>query len=143
MVSHPYVRPKFFSLRSIHAIFRYAERRPFSIGAFARRLMHFCSAEVAAQASRPTVSFDDLPSSSKEPIFPHGPLSTSQDVSGDTIEDLVDGLDVLLVLERAYERALKSHVITPSAQASTPSFTCAVQARATPDWILNRPPSGA
>ena len=84
--------------------------------------MHFCSAEVAAQASSPTVSFHDLPSSSKEPLFPHSPLSTPQDVSGDTIEDLADGLDVLLVLEHAYERALKSHVITPSAQASTPSL---------------------
>lgn len=84
--------------------------------------MHFCSAEVAAQASPPTVSFHDLPSSSKEPLFPHSPLSTPQDVSGDTIEDLADGLDVLLILERAYERALKSHVITPSAQASTPSL---------------------
>jgi len=84
--------------------------------------MHFCSAEVAAQASPPTVSFHDLPSSSKESHFPFSPLSTPQDVSGDTIEDLADGLDVLLILERAYERALKSHVITPSAQASTPSL---------------------
>ena len=89
---------------------------------FARRLMHFCSTEVVAQASPPTASFHDLPSSSKEPLFPHSPLSTPQDVSGDTVEDLADGLDVLLILERAYERALKSHVITPSAQASTPSL---------------------
>lgn len=77
--------------------------------------MHFCSAEVAAQASPSTVSSHDLPSSLEEPLSP-------QDVSGDTIEDLADGLDVLLVLERAYERALKSHVIAPSAQASTPSL---------------------
>ena len=89
---------------------------------FARRLMHFCSAEVAAQASPPTVSSHDLPSLSTEPLVRHSPLSSPQDVSRDTMEDLADGLDVLLILDRAYERALKSHVITPSAQASTPSL---------------------
>jgi hypothetical protein len=95
---------------------------------FARRLMHFCSAEVAAQASSPPISFHDLPPSPKASFFPHTPLSAPshsampQDVSDDTIEDLADGLDVLFILERAYERALKSHVITSSAQASTPSL---------------------
>jgi hypothetical protein len=95
---------------------------------FARRLMHFCSAEVAAQTSPPMASFHDLPPSSKDPPFFNTPLSSPshssapQDTSGDTVEDLADGLDVLLILERAYERALKSHVITPSAQASTPSL---------------------
>jgi hypothetical protein len=84
--------------------------------------MHFCSAEVAAQASPPTVSPHDLPSLSTEPLFPQNPLSAPQVVSGDAIEDLAEGLDALLILERAYERALKSHVTTPSAQASTPSL---------------------
>jgi hypothetical protein len=88
--------------------------------------MHFCSAEVAAQVSSPAFSFHDLPPSPKAPTFPCPPLSspthsaTSQDVSDDAIEDLADGLDVLLILERAYERALKSHVITPPTQTSTP-----------------------
>ena len=95
---------------------------------FARRLMHFCSAEVAAQVSSPAFkfSFHDLPPSAKSPPLPYSPLSspthsaTPLDVSDDAIEDLADGLDVLLILERAYERALKSHVVTPSAQMSTP-----------------------
>ena len=95
---------------------------------FARRLMHFCSAEVAAQVSSPAFkfSFHDLPPSAKSPPLPYSPLSspthsaTPLDVSDDAIEDLADGLDVLLILERAYERALKSHVVTPSAQTSTP-----------------------
>ena len=95
---------------------------------FARRLMHFCSAEVAAQVSSPAFkfSFHDLPPSPKSPPLPYSPLSspthsaTPLDVSDDAIEDLADGLDVLLILERAYERALKSHVVTPSAQTSTP-----------------------
>ena len=95
---------------------------------FARRLMHFCSAEVAAQDSSPAISFHDLPPSPKAPPFPYTPLSSPshsaapQDVSDDTVEDFADGLDVLLLLERAYERALKSHVTTPSTQASTPSL---------------------
>lgn len=90
--------------------------------------MHFCSAEVASQDSSPAVFFHDLPPSPKAPPFPCTPLSssshsaTSQDVSDDTVEDFADGLDVLLLLERAYERAIKSHVKSPSTQASTPSL---------------------
>lgn len=90
--------------------------------------MHFCSTEVAAQASSPAVSFHDSPSPPNVPLFSHPPSSlaphpvTPQDASEDAIEDLADGLDVLLILERAYERALKAHVIPPSAQASTPSL---------------------
>jgi hypothetical protein len=90
--------------------------------------MHFCSAEVAAQTPSSTVSFHDSPPSSKIPFFPYPPSSlpsysaAPQDASEDAIEDLADGLDVLLILERAYERAIKAHVITPSAQASTPSL---------------------
>ncbi|KAH9047826.1 hypothetical protein EDB87DRAFT_1417774 [Lactarius vividus] len=80
---------------------------------FARRLMHFCSAEVVAQASSSAVSFHDVPPSSKTTFFPYpAPSSPSQSMThegptDDTMEDLVDGLDVLLILERAYERALK------------------------------------
>ncbi|KAI0300065.1 phosphatase 2C-like domain-containing protein [Multifurca ochricompacta] len=95
---------------------------------FARRLMHFCSAEVATQASSPALSFHDVPPSSKTTFFPYPPSSSpphstmQEDVTDETADDLADGLDVLLILERAYERALKAHVITPSAQASTPSL---------------------
>ncbi|KAI9439416.1 phosphatase 2C-like domain-containing protein [Lactarius psammicola] len=95
---------------------------------FARRLMHYCSAEVVAQASTPAVSFHDVPPSSKTAFFPYpapSPPSHSMTQEGpndDTMEDLVDGLDVLLILERAYERALKAHVVAPCPLASTPSL---------------------
>ncbi|KAI0286268.1 phosphatase 2C-like domain-containing protein [Russula brevipes] len=96
---------------------------------FARRLMHFCSAEVTAQAPSPIVYFRDSPSSPMTPIFPYPPSSlpaqsaAPQDANYDAVDDLADGLDVLLILERAYERALKAHVLAPSsAQASTPSL---------------------
>ena len=55
--------------------------------------------------------------------------ATPQDASEDAIEDLAEGLDVLLILERAYERALKAHVIAPSAQASTPSLPASSRPR--------------
>ncbi len=45
-----------------------------------------------------------------------------EDLNDDMAEDLVDGLDVLLILERAYERALKAHVVAPCPLASTPSL---------------------
>ncbi|KAF8269103.1 phosphatase 2C-like domain-containing protein [Lactarius quietus] len=95
---------------------------------FARRLMHFCSTEVVAQASTPAVSFHDVPPSSKTTFFPYpAPASPThskiqEDPNDDTMEDLVDGLDVLLILERAYERALKAHVVAPCPLASTPSL---------------------
>ncbi|KAN0128056.1 Protein phosphatase 2C (PP2C)-like domain containing protein [Lactarius tabidus] len=91
---------------------------------FARRLMHFCSAEVVAQASTPAISFHDVPPTSKTTFFPASPThSKSQEgPKDDTVEDLVEGLDVLLILERAYERALKAHVVAPCPLASTPSL---------------------
>ena len=102
---------------------------------FARRLMHFCSAEVAAQVSTPVVSFHDVPPSSN---FPYSPsslpshLATQEDVVDEIAEDLADGLDILLILERAYQRTLKAHVMMPSAQASTPSLP----APSTPEPLL-------
>lgn len=47
---------------------------------------------------------------------------TQEGPNDDAMEDLVDGLDVLLILERAYERALKAHVVAPCPLASTPSL---------------------
>ena len=90
--------------------------------------MHFCSAEVVAQATTPTVSFHDVPPLSKTAFFPYpAPASPThsnpqEGPNDDTMEDLVDGLDVLLILERAYERALKAHVVAPCPLASTPSL---------------------
>ncbi|KAF8261085.1 hypothetical protein EI94DRAFT_1705803, partial [Lactarius quietus] len=100
---------------------------------FARRLMHFCSTEVVAQASTPAVSFHDVPPSSKTTFFPYpAPASPThskiqEDPNDDTMEDLVDGLDVLLILERAYERALKAHVVAPCPLASSPSLPAPIE----------------
>ena len=99
---------------------------------------HFCSAEVAAQASCP------LAPVIRDPPFPVSAfvfavvLAAPQDASEDAIEDLAGGLDILLILERAYERALKVHVIAPSAQALTPCLRRPGRSSSLPD---PRPPS--
>jgi hypothetical protein len=90
---------------------------------FARRLMHHCSAEAlqaeASSSRRRGVS----PSRSKSPHRHPGstvhhaawPWKTEIDELHeeleDSLEDLEDGLDVLMILERAYETTLKAHVI--------------------------------
>ncbi|KAH8105473.1 hypothetical protein BXZ70DRAFT_920999 [Cristinia sonorae] len=64
---------------------------------FAQRLMHYCSEEVdAALETESTVFEDDL----------HDQLNES-------LEDLADGLDVLMILERAYDKTMRAHVKQP------------------------------
>jgi len=60
---------------------------------FAQHLMHFCSDEVAAQASSPVVSFHNSPPSLNVPLFSYPPSSypvMPQDTFEDAIEDLAD-----------------------------------------------------
>ncbi|EMD35826.1 hypothetical protein CERSUDRAFT_156565 [Gelatoporia subvermispora B] len=66
---------------------------------FARRLMHFCSEEVeAATNSRNS----DTPS-------PYEPDELYADLE-DSLEELEEGLDVLMILEKAYEKTMRAHV---------------------------------
>ncbi|KAI6127070.1 hypothetical protein F5141DRAFT_370829 [Pisolithus sp. B1] len=110
---------------------------------FARRLMHHCSAETlhaekTATSHRRTAS----PSRSVSPrhtnctaLTDSWPWSADPDQLNeeleDSLEDLEDGLDVLMILEHAYEKTLKAHVVTepaetssspPLAEAGTPSL---------------------
>jgi hypothetical protein len=106
---------------------------------FARRLMHFCSDEVASlsapHTSSPKFAFTDPPPP-QVPFFP-GPGFTSwrepwlvqQDLSSVIeeddpdafdLEELEESLDVLLILERAYARTLQAHV-TPVSAPSRPA----------------------
>ncbi|KAG2059822.1 hypothetical protein BDR06DRAFT_949270 [Suillus hirtellus] len=106
---------------------------------FARRLMHHCSAE-ALQAE--TLSFRHRDASPPRSKSPHRhPASTAHNAAWpwkakidelheeleDSLEDLEDGLDVLMILERAYETTLKAHVIpeppcTPTKAALSPGL---------------------
>ncbi|KAG2143096.1 hypothetical protein DEU56DRAFT_258244 [Suillus clintonianus] len=90
---------------------------------FARRLMHHCSAE-ALQAEASSFRRRDVsPSRSKSPHRHPGSTALSaawpwkaeidelHEELEDSLEDLEDGLDVLMILERAYETTLKAHVV--------------------------------
>ncbi|KAI0076641.1 hypothetical protein K474DRAFT_1675434 [Panus rudis PR-1116 ss-1] len=80
---------------------------------FARRLMHYCSEEVDAALSTDVDNFceeDEL-----------------RDQLKDSLEELTDGLDVLMILEKAYEKTMKAHVKSPeppeqSSTAPSPSI---------------------
>lgn len=87
---------------------------------FARRLMHHCSAE-ALQAEASSFRRRDVsPTRSKSPHRHPGStvawpwkaeIDELHEELEDSLEDLEDGLDVLMILERAYENTLKAHVI--------------------------------
>ncbi|KAI9058905.1 hypothetical protein FKP32DRAFT_1688401 [Trametes sanguinea] len=70
---------------------------------FARRLMHFCSEEVDAACEQQEQSFNGLDaySDAEDDIFAE---------LEDSLEELEEGLDVLMILEKAYEKTLRSHV---------------------------------
>ncbi|TBU44903.1 hypothetical protein BD309DRAFT_761825 [Dichomitus squalens] len=77
----------------------YADPTPSAL--FARRLMHYCSEEVDAASEEQHLA--DADSYSEADVDLYADLE-------DSLEDLEDGLDVLMILEKAYEKALKSHV---------------------------------
>ena len=101
---------------------------------FARRLMHYCSAETSAaqqRASDATLLSRSAPEHSHmRPAHANGafsvwpwssPVEQMQDELEDELEDLEDGLDVLMILERAYESTIKAHVVpsTPTSSGSS------------------------
>ena len=64
----------------------------------------------------------------------------------DSLEDLEDGLDVLMILEKAYEKALQSHVCRPeeassSGSSRSPSPPDSYPERASHPSSLMTPPS--
>ncbi|GJE94022.1 hypothetical protein PsYK624_101900 [Phanerochaete sordida] len=72
---------------------------------FAHRLMNYCCEEVAS-GRHPSDAFDSSAEDSEL-----GLLSQELD---DSLEDLADGLDVLMVLERAFDKTLRAHVVPPA-----------------------------
>ncbi|KII84710.1 hypothetical protein PLICRDRAFT_57238 [Plicaturopsis crispa FD-325 SS-3] len=88
---------------------------------FARRLMHYCSAEVAAASQPPEPA--PAPTPPKYRWGYYGPYAEEAEEMEDEDAELKEGLDVLMILEHAYERTLKAHVSqsTPDAMAG-PSY---------------------
>ncbi|KAI0631587.1 phosphatase 2C-like domain-containing protein [Trametes polyzona] len=82
---------------------------------FARRLMHYCSEEVDAASEQAESSGVDPYSDAEDDIFAE---------LEDSLEELEDGLDVLMILEKAYEKTLRSHV-RPADQSSSRSMSSA------------------
>ncbi|KAK2459850.1 hypothetical protein APHAL10511_008171 [Amanita phalloides] len=175
------MRPKEIPLRSAGA-----KAQPTPSALFARRLMHFCSAEVdtvsktipisPASPARPQFSFaysnprftptpilashapswhwsdNSTPaflsapflSSSLPSNFTFPPLNTEQPISEleqdleDSLEELSDGIDVLQILESAYDRTLKAHVVA-APESSLDASRSPSPARSIPNQPMDRP----
>jgi hypothetical protein len=83
---------------------------------FARRLMHFCSEEIADPPSLPTAQF-----SFQHHLKPPSPfcqrketVSDLQDSLSSSLEELSEGINVLHILERAYDSTVKAHLAPPT-----------------------------
>ncbi|KAF9782988.1 phosphatase 2C-like domain-containing protein [Thelephora terrestris] len=83
---------------------------------FASRLMHYCSDEVSNYHHSPATS---SPTSEMEDLIFDG--MESEDLYSeleDSLSDLEEGIDVLMILENAYDRAIKAHVVNPVPEQS-------------------------
>ncbi|KAH7908687.1 hypothetical protein BJ138DRAFT_1068361, partial [Hygrophoropsis aurantiaca] len=111
---------------------------------FARRLMHHCSAETLnTEESAPRRRDASRSSSPARSVSPsrggnsalNGSWPWNADVEelneelSEELEDLEDGLDVLMILERAYESTIKAHVVpesTPNTSSSHSSSLASI-----------------
>lgn len=83
---------------------------------FARRLMHFCSEEIAEPSSLPTSQFS-FQHHLKPPFpfcKPKESFSELQDSLSSSLEELSEGINVLHILERAYDSTVKAHLAPPT-----------------------------
>jgi serine/threonine protein phosphatase PrpC len=80
---------------------------------FARRLMHYTSAELSSPPTLSSLSNESL--DQKDDFDPESELESH-------LSELSEGIDVLQILERAYERTVNAHV-QPQHSGSTPLHT--------------------
>ena len=83
---------------------------------FARRLMHFCSEEMADPPSLPTAQFSfQHHLKPPSPFYQHQEsVSDLQDSLSSSLEELSEGINVLQILERAYDSTVKAHLAPPT-----------------------------
>lgn len=86
---------------------------------FASRLMHYCSDEVSnyhhlPAASSPSLEMNDV-------VFDGMDSEDLYSELEDTLSDLEEGIDVLMILENAYERAIKAHIVNPVPEHAAPA----------------------
>lgn len=96
---------------------------------FARRLMHHCSAEAPEANASTSQRREVSPARSASPrrtgntaLNDAWPWNADMDELNEelenSLEDLEDGLDILLILERAYEKTMKAHVVAEESTSS-------------------------
>ncbi|KAI0363689.1 hypothetical protein BV20DRAFT_92049 [Pilatotrama ljubarskyi] len=100
---------------------------------FARRLMHFCSEEVDAACEPPEQSLDPF-SDAAEDMYAE---------LEDSLEELEEGLDVLMILEKAYEKTLRSHVVCSADRPNSSSSTSRSPSPSDPTAASSQDPAPA
>ncbi|KAK7460602.1 hypothetical protein VKT23_009322 [Stygiomarasmius scandens] len=103
-----------------HAVRSSSSSTPSAV--FAKHLMHYCSAEI--ESSQPSTP-------EPIPLFDNTPWKSSYELEleeqlEDSLEELEDGIDVLMILERAYQKTLDAHVVQVEDPKSTskPGISC-------------------
>lgn len=98
-------------------------------GLFARRLMHHCASELASlpktmPISPPPSIFRNLntPSWWSDPPDPLQEAEAEAELQ-DHLDELEEGIDVLMILERAYQTTLKEHVVPPPPPPKTDTLS--------------------
>lgn len=87
------------------------DAEPSASALFARRLMHYCSEEVDAASAINDANLCSMEDLESDDIYAQ---------LEDSLEELEEGLDVLMILERAYEKTIQAHVTRPEVASSEP-----------------------
>ena len=106
-----------------------AAQDPSPSALFARRLMHHCSAEALEADACASQRREASPARSASPrrtgttalndAWPwNADIDELHEELEDSLEDLEDGLDILMILERAYEKTIKAHVVAEESAVS-------------------------
>lgn len=117
-----------------HGASKRCSQDPSPSALFARRLMHHCSAEALEVDACTSQRREASPARSASPrrtgstalndAWPwNADIQELNEELEDSLEELEDGLDILMILERAYEKTIKAHVVPEesTAQVAQPS----------------------
>jgi len=85
---------------------------------FASRLMHYCSDEVS-NYHHPQAATPSAPETGGI-LFGGTDFEDLYSELEDSLSDLEEGVDVLMILDNAYERAIKAHVVNPVPEHAVP-----------------------
>ncbi|KAF8193812.1 hypothetical protein BJ912DRAFT_901653 [Pholiota molesta] len=146
-----------------------APQHPTPSALFSRRLMHFCAAELEAldaaleeaedaalSAAGPAGGAGVRPPTTTRFSFEHHlkprPAPPPQPIRADpyayafaeledSLDELADGIDVLQILERAYDSTVRAHVAPPSTSAASPTPLTTGSSTALLA-VLDHPPAG-